>query len=227
MGALHPALLPSLDLLPPTTPVTLLTRHSLRELGSNGVANYELPLTAEGVALAEWWGGQLRRELAGLHASPVQRCVDTARAMALGAGRADMAEQQAGILMEPGCFVSNMHRVGPLFLELGPVQFANMHFRQTLEGLLDPQAGTARLLRHLLAHQGGEGSLTIQVTHDTILAAFIYHLMGHTSIDDTDWPWMMEGAWVWFEGDKVHWLWRGLAGQRELQPYLAEALGAG
>jgi len=227
MGALHPALLPSLDLLPPCTPVTLLTRHSLRELGANGIASYQLPLTPEGVLLAEWWGGQLRRSIAGFYSSPVQRCVDTALAMARGAGLPEAKVLQADTLVEPGCYVSSMHRVGPLFLELGPVLFANRHFQEPLDGVLSPEAGTAKLLRHLLAHQGGAGSLTVHVTHDTILAAFIYHLIGRPHLDDDDWPWMMEGAWVWFEAeDAVHWLWRGRHGQRDLRPYLADMSGA-
>ena len=213
--------MPSLNLLPPATPVTLLTRHSVREMGANGTASYELPLTAEGIALAEWWGGRMPRVIAGFYSSPVQRCVDTALAMARGAGLAGAEVRPVSTLVEPGCFVSNMRHVGPLFLELGPVSFANRHFQEAMDGILSPQAGAAKLLQHLLEHQGEADSLTVHVTHDTILAAFIYHLLDQPAIGEEDWPWMMEGAWVWFEGrDAVHWLWRGRAGQRDLRPYL-------
>lgn len=220
MAELHPALMPSLQLLPSDRPIALLTRHSVREQSNHGIASYDLQLTVEGVALAEWWGGQLGRGIAGFHSSPVQRCVDTAKAMARGAGLG-LDVKQTQVLVEPGCFVINAGRVGPLFWKLGPVSFANRHFQEPLEGLLTPQEGTAKLLRHMHAHQGVAGSLSIHVTHDTILAAFIYHLIGQAHINDDDWPWMMEGAWVWFDGDhEVHWLWRGKFGSRELGPYL-------
>jgi broad specificity phosphatase PhoE len=221
MAELHPALLLSQALLPRDVPLILLTRHSVREQAVGGFAGYDLQLTPEGVALAEWWGGRLGRTLSSLHSSPVQRCVDTALALARGAG-VELPVQQTANLVEPGCFVSHMHRVGPLFLELGAVSFANRHFEQPLEGVLSPQDGTAKLLRHLFASQGEPRSLTVHVTHDTILAAFIYCLMGKKPISEDDWPWMMEGAWLWFEsGHTVHWLWRGEHGHRDVAAWLA------
>ena len=84
---LHPNLEPSLALLPADKPVILLTRHSLRELApNNGVPSYDLPLTPEGVVLAEQWGRRLDRPISAFYSSPVGRCVDTAKAMSLGAG---------------------------------------------------------------------------------------------------------------------------------------------
>lgn len=219
-AALHPALLPSLNRLPSNRPVALLTRHSTREAAANGIASYDLPLTPAGVALAEWWGAQLGREIASLHSSPVGRCLDTAEAIRRGAGLG-LEVRPVATLVEPGCFVHNMQFVGPLFWQLGPVPFANRHFSERLDGLLSPEAGTAKLLSHLHAQQATPGSLSVHVTHDTILAAFIYHLMGRTQITAADWPWMMEGAWVWFDDQQVCWLWRGEFGQRDLGPYLS------
>lgn len=219
MADLHPGLSASLAMLPSDRPLALLTRHSVREQAPNGIATYDLPLTAEGVRLAEDWGRQLPRSLHGLHSSPVARCLDTARAMARGAG-VDLGVTPSPLLVEPGCFVQSVHRVGPLFLQLGPLAFANRHLQEPLEGLLSPADGTARLLRHLFDHQGPSGSLTVHVTHDTILAAFIYHLMDRSRLHEDDWPWMLEGAWIWFEGnDTVHWIWRGKAGRREISAY--------
>ncbi|MDP2227865.1 MAG: histidine phosphatase family protein, partial [Moraxellaceae bacterium] len=182
MAELHPAQRSGLDLVPSERPALLLTRHSVRELG-NGVPSYDLPLTPEGVALAEQWGRELPRPLHSLHSSPVGRCMDTARAIARGAG-VDLEIRQTYTLVEPGCFVQNIARVGPLFLELGALAFANHHFSESVEGLLSPEEGSARLIRHLHEHQGAPGTLSVHVTHDTILAAFIYHLMGRDRIDE-------------------------------------------
>lgn len=217
MADLHPCQLAGIDLLPVDLPVALLTRHSVRELGT-GIPSYDLPLTPDGVALAESWGRTLPRPLHALHSSPVGRCMDTAQAMARGAG-ATLAVQTATTLVEPGCFVESIRHVGPLFLQMGPLAFANRHFEAPLDGLLTPEAGSAKILRHVHNHLGPAGSLTIHVTHDTILAAFIYHLMGRQRIAEEDWPWMMEGAWLWFEGHELRWVWRGEPGVRNVRSY--------
>jgi hypothetical protein len=119
------------------------------------------------------------------------------------------------MLVEPGCYVQSIGHVGPLFLQLGPLAFANRHLSEALHGILSPEQGAERLLRHLYESQGSVGSLTVHVTHDTILAAFIYHLMGRDHLHEDDWPWMLEGAWLWFDdADTVRWVWRGGFGQR-------------
>lgn len=222
MATLHPALAPAMALLPSNRPLVLLTRHSVRELAPNGIASYDLPLTEEGVRLAEEWGAQLPWALHELHSSPVGRCVDTAAAMARGAGRAGLDIRTTFNLVEPGCYVHTIGHVGPLFLQLGPLAFANRHLREDLQGILTPAQGAAKLLRHLQEEQGPVGSLTVHVTHDTILAAFIYHLMGRDSLHEDDWPWMLEGAWLWFDDDDtVCWIWRGAPGRRNIAPWRA------
>lgn len=219
MASLHPAQLASPQLLPQDRPLLLLTRHSVREQAPNGIAGYDLPLTPEGVRLAEAWGSQLPRPLHALHSSPVGRCVDTATAIARGAGREELPVRTSFNLVEPGCYVHAVGQVGPLFLALGPLAFANRHFSEELAGILTPAQGAAKLLCHLQAEQGPPGTLTVHVTHDTILAAFIYHLLGRERLHEDDWPWMMEGAWLWFdEADTVHWVWRGEPGRRKLAP---------
>ena len=219
---LHPNLEPSLALLPADKPVILLTRHSLRELApNNGVPSYDLPLTPEGVVLAEQWGRRLDRPISAFYSSPVGRCVDTAKAMNLGAGLV-LPITQTTVLVEPGCFVHSIRHVGPLFLQMGPIAFANHHFRHTLEGILSPKEGASKIIQHLYQSQQQQeaGTLSIHVTHDTILAAFIYHLLQQTTIAEHDWPWMMEGAWLWFDDSTLYWLWRGQLGQVELSNYL-------
>lgn len=215
MKELHPDLPAAPARLPPDLPVALLTRHSLREEAHNAVPGYSVPLTPAGIELARAWGARLGRPLHRVLSSPVGRCVDTATAMMAGAG-GQLPVQTDLRLVEPGCYVQDMRPVGRLFLELGPVQFANRHFSMPLPGVLSPQAGARRLLGLLQEHQGPPGSLSLFVTHDTILAAFIYTLAGRGGIDEADWPWMMEGAFLWFRDGRVHWLWRGREQARAL-----------
>ena len=214
MARLHPQLEPGLALLPSDRPLHLLTRHSVRELAKNGFADYRLPLTPEGIRLAREWGQRLPLRLASLHSSPVGRCMDTARALAEGAGKAGLHQgevqvEQVMALVEPGCYVEDIGRIGPLFLKLGAIGFLNRHLRDNLEGLLTPSQGRSKLLGYMRERQPPAGQLAVHVTHDTILMAFVADLLGLDQVDDGHWPWMMEGAWLWFEDASVHWVWRG------------------
>lgn len=208
---LHPALIPSLSDLPDHLPVALLTRHSIRE-ESHGFATYEVPLTPEGVELAQAWGKHLPRPLSRLYSSPVGRCVATAEAIALGAG-VQLEVASCPTLVEPGSYVQDIKQVGGLFFKLGPLGFANKHLRNEVRGVLSPQQGALQMLQHLRDGVGEPGTLSVHVTHDTILAAFIYFLRGQRELDQSHWPWMMEGAFLWFEDDVAHWLWRGERGE--------------
>lgn len=216
MDALHPDLLPALGELPDDRPVVLFTRHSIREQPRNGFAGYDVPLTPEGVALAEAWGARLGRPLHAALSSPVGRCVDTAKAMLAGAGCPALPVATHRQLVEPGCYVRDIREIGTSFLQLGPVGFANRHFSEPLPGIRSPQEGTARLVAFMREQLGPPGSLSLLVTHDTILAACIYTLAGVGRIDEADWPWMMEGAFVWFDDDAVYWRWRGATRARAL-----------
>lgn len=227
---LHPALMPALAQLPLDRPVVLFTRHSIREQARNGFAGYDVPLTPEGVALAEAWGACLQRPLHAVLSSPVGRCVDTARAMLSGAGRPGLAVQAHRQLVEPGCYVHDIKAVAPTFARLGPVEFANLHFRVPVPGVHAPATGAGQLLAFMREHLGAPGSLTLLVSHDTILAAFIYTVLGIDRIDDGHWPWMMEGAFLWFEGEgadgELHGLWRGELFVRRLDCFPPAAPGA-
>ncbi|MBZ2189974.1 histidine phosphatase family protein [Alcanivorax sp. JB21] len=219
MARLHPRLEDALPLLPADRPIHLLTRHSVRELARNGFADYRLPLTPEGVVMARDWGRRLPRAVSAFYSSPVGRCVDTAVAMHEGGREAGLVGDQLLLdhepsLVEPGCYVQDIERVGPLFFELGAVGFVNRHLRGDLHGVLTPEAGLRKMSEYLLARDPAPGAMAVHVTHDTILAAFVAGLMARSAISDRDWPWMMEGLWLWFDDDVLHWVWRGEPGKR-------------
>ena len=114
---LPPSMLSAIDLLPDVqTPVTLFTRHSIREdVPGQGLAGYDLQLTNQGRDLAQEWGAYLAdqtdRVIHHCISSPIQRCIDTAALMIQGADgqtlepnthRIEIIEQ--GLLVEPGSF---------------------------------------------------------------------------------------------------------------------------
>lgn len=212
---LHPKLLPALDMLPQNKPVALVTRHSIREEPKNQFAGYDVPLTALGVELAQAYGKTLSRPIASLFSSPVARCVDTAMAMAQGIG-VDIPVTTHSCLVEPGSYVTDLPVAGPYFFKLGALEFAQKHLRNEVRGVLSPEEGARKLLRHLKQNLGSDGTLSVHVTHDTILAAFIYFLRKEHDIDQSHWPWMMEGVFLWFEANGVKWVWRGELGHFEI-----------
>jgi hypothetical protein len=65
----------------------------------------------------------------------------------------------------------------------------------------------------------GAGRINLFVTHDTILSTFVYELADRHPLSREDWPWMMEGIFLWFDARHVHWLWRGEAGHKDLADY--------
>ncbi len=63
-------------------------------------------------------------------------------------------------------------------------------------------------------HPNSPGGLSLAVSHDTILAAIIAVISGRNEVSQEDWPQMMEGLFVWFEGEnflesQLKWIWRG------------------
>lgn len=227
MPKLHPKLRHSLGMLPVDKPVSLLTRHSIREKADQAVVSYRAPLTKEGIELARQWGSEFKKPIVDIYSSPVGRCVETAKALLDGAKPAIRTDSNlvmppnqidvktSLILVEPGCFVQDINIAGPEFLRAGPVDFFNRHINQSIEGVLSPNEGSKNLLNYLQNNQSHPGSLVVHVTHDTILAAFIYYLLGAKTIDDDLWPWMMEGTFLWFDDDHVHFIWRGHCHSRE------------
>lgn len=222
------SMLRAVDLLPETaTPVTLFTRHSVREIvPGQGLAGYDLQLTDAGRDLAQAWGSylidQTDRVIQHCISSPIQRCVDTAALMIEGADSISKHENthhieiiEQGLLVEPGSFVLDIHQAGPYFREQGALGFINSFVNNALPGMKHPITGVIDVLELIYnTHPSQKNALSLAVSHDTILAAIIAIISGKNNIDQADWPEMMEGLFVWFEGDefldsKLLWIWRG------------------
>lgn len=222
------SMLRAIDLLPDTAiPVTLFTRHSVREIvPGQGLAGYDLQLTDAGRDLAHAWGSYLientDRVIQHCISSPIQRCVDTAALMIQGADEVSKYENthhieivEQGLLVEPGSFVLDIQQAGPFFREQGALGFINSFVNNVLPGMKHPINGVIDVLELIYnTHPRHKNGLSLAVSHDTILAAIIAVISGQTQIHQADWPEMMEGLFVWFEGDdfldsKLKWVWRG------------------
>ena len=222
------SMLKAIDLLPDAqTPVTLFTRHSIREIvEGQGLAGYNLQLTEQGRDLAEAWGdylvGNTDRVIQHCISSPIQRCVDTAALMIRGADAITIEPNthhieiiEEGLLVEPGSFVLDIKQAGPYFQKQGALGFINSFVNNALPGMKHPIHGVVDVLELIYnTHPTNQYGLSLAVSHDTILAAIIAVISGRNEVTQADWPDMMEGLFVWFEGDeflesKLKWIWRG------------------
>ncbi|ALD03337.1 phosphoglycerate mutase [Acinetobacter sp. TTH0-4] len=238
LDLLPKSMLKAIDLLPEAkVPVTLFTRHSIREMVSGqGLAGYDLQLTSQGRELAEAWGCYLientDRSIQHCISSPIQRCVDTAALMIQGADFNTSAQNthhieivEQGLLVEPGSFVLDIKQAGPYFRKQGALGFINSFVNNALPGMKHPISGVVDVLELIYnAHPQNQFGLSLAVSHDTILAAIIAVISGHKSISQEDWPKMMEGLFVWFEGDqflesKLKWIWRGKVSELSIRDF--------
>lgn len=223
LGQLPQTMLDALNMLPKhPTCVTLFTRHSIRHVSTGqGLAGYDLQLTEEGVELAQQWGQHLvhamRFSVLACVTSPIQRCIDTASHMLYG-GYGDASSiviTSNNLLVEPGSFVENHQLASPFFKDLGAIGFINRLIQNDLPGMKNAAQGVLDIFKMIYQlHQTQATGLNLVVTHDTILAVILSLILGLQEVKATDWPKMMEGMFLWFEGDTfdqstIHLVWRG------------------
>ena len=213
LDLLPPSMLKAIDLLPDEdTPVTLFTRHSIREVvQGQGLAGYDLQLTEQGRDLAQAWGGYLventDRVIQHCISSPIQRCVDTAALMIQGADHVTIEPNthhieivEQGLLVEPGSFVLDIKKAGPFFQKQGALGFINSFVNNALPGMKQPIHGVVDVLELIYnTHPTNDYGLSLAVSHDTIIAAILAIISGKNIVTREDWPKMMEGLFVWFE----------------------------
>ena len=122
---------------------------------------------------------------------------------------------QQSLLVEPGSFVLDIAQAGPHFMQSGALNFLNMFLNNQLPGMKMPLEGAQDILKLLFDHlPQNSNELLLAVSHDTILAALFSVMAGQSKVESKDWPHMMEGAFLWFDGDQfersmVNWIWRG------------------
>lgn len=226
---LPPTMLQAIELLPEKNiPVTLFTRHSIRDVTTKkGLAGYDLQLTLDGCQLAKAWGNFLskmtQRHIVSCISSPIQRCLDTASLMIEGAKESagsivPVEVISQGLLVEPGSLVIDIEKASPFFQEKGALGFINGFISNELPGMKHASIGVCDILQLLYSrHPLYEAELALAVTHDTILAAILALITKKSYLKECDWPNMMEGVFIWFEGDSfdtciLHWIWRGERG---------------
>ena len=198
--------------IPARADVSLVLRHAEREDIPPGTFGVDVPLTAYGIASSEELGAalsRLRRQVEAV-SSPVPRCKSTARAILRGGGWPEDVVQDWR-LGGPGPFVVDEETSGSLFLQIGILEIAR-HQLSRVEppvGMRRTSEGVYLLLELTTTGLESCGRLTIHVTHDAILAVLVAYLY-RLPIDDINWPGFLDGLLLWRDGDRLHFIWKGL-----------------
>jgi len=176
----------------------------------------QIELTPTGIErandLGRTWGSRIQK----VSSSSSYRCVKTGEQIILGAGL-NATTLHNPPLGEPGAFINHSEKAIETMKDYGPMELVNALLQgDSLSGHVDVSEGTRIILQSFFSENPPKGTIRIEVTHDTILAALIYHLLGLTSISEKDWPRMLEGALLWKEEEKICWKWRGDEGSRKI-----------
>lgn len=222
-----PSMLRQLSHVPSDRAVVVLVRHSVRDHLPSGDVGYALPITEVGHRLAMEFGELLRARLRTLHSSPLIRCLQTAEALAEGA-RADLSVVPDRHLGDPGVFVIDGQRAWENWVALGHEGVMRHLVTEStaLPGMARPDEAARFLVRHMLAVAAEQPGLHVFVTHDSLVTATAARLLGQP-LGVEDWPWYLEGAFFWRDGNDVIAAYRdretvrsiptfGLSGQRPL-----------
>jgi hypothetical protein len=184
--------LSTLAKLPSDRPISLVMRHAPRVNINNYSEVYVAGLTPEGEAAAQDFGARLAqiRSVGQIVSSPVSRCVNTALAIAHGAGW-----QQ---------FVRVDDRISHPFISPVWLLLSNLRFPDT-----PIPAELVTLLKFVTAGSSETGRVDIFVTHDTVVGSLGGYFTGLPASDGNI-PNFFEAVFVWREGPACKILWRDM-----------------
>jgi broad specificity phosphatase PhoE len=159
----------------------ILIRHSERNHIPDGVHDIITPINAQGEIIATELGKTMRSfESIKIISSPVDRCVQTGNAIMKGFGT-QSAISYSNLLGDPGPFVFDC--------EVAKDHFINMTCKTVVEtqiahkelaGIRPIEEGSEILKRYIVLEMQNNtpNNLLIFITHDAILAPFIFQYTG-------------------------------------------------
>ncbi|CCO22250.1 histidine phosphatase family protein [Maridesulfovibrio hydrothermalis] len=199
-----PSVIENLERLPHDRPIVFLIRHSVREDLPDGSAAYSLPITECGIQLGRQLGSLLGKRLCSLHTSPLNRCVQTAEALQVGAG-SDFPITSSRLLGDPGAYVID-GKIACLNWEKKGYEGMMTHLvsaTEALPGMARPVEAARFLVCRMLAIAGDRPGIHVFVTHDSLVAPTAAHLL-NIPLGVEDWPWYLEGAFFWHADNQVY-----------------------
>jgi broad specificity phosphatase PhoE len=189
--------------------VVVLIRHSARNPFPKDNDGKDTPITPEGWQLARQLGILIGNRLSSLHISPLLRCEQTAYALNEGAGKNCLITSDYN-LGEPSVYINDESLASQTWAEIGNegVMAHQVQTSEPLPGMVAAAPAARQLLQHMFATADSQPGMHIFVTHDSVLAPTIAHLMGNP-FSGTDWPTFLDAVFFWQENEKTIGEYRG------------------
>lgn len=170
-------------------PRIVLIRHAEREPIPKGEVGNEVAITAAGRIAAQRLARRRDFQVVSVRSSPIRRCLETAAIIAAANGIRSDAISTSRDLGDPGYFIENGDLAWRAWQEEGHEGVKRFLLRATgsRPGFMDLRSAAnglaGRIRERLSVLEGRE----VWVTHDTVLGAFLAHLMfGQMTL--ADWP---------------------------------------
>ena len=184
----------------------VLVRHAEREPFIKGEPGSQKKLTTRGERAALTFGERLGARSVKASASPMFRCMHTAELILAGRGLDEKPEANDS-LGEPGAYIFDDELTRGFYVK-NPTKTVTLQYIRTgtLPGHYPIREGTERLLAFLKSTAFQDG-ISVCVTHDVFLAAFVSTLTGYDFTDD--WTGFLDGCILFRKKETWYLWWRG------------------
>lgn len=173
----------------------IIMRHADRNPIVSGVNDFE-PLNEIGITNSVEFGKELTHfDRIKIFSSPVCRCIETGEAILRGARKTGTVIT-SDLLGEPGPFVFDQDAAGKFFAEIGTASVVMNQIAGISMSGIRPLADGCELLKNFITREldaNVNGNLLIFVTHDAIVAPFIYKYTGE-AFGKENWIGFSDGA---------------------------------
>lgn len=212
----------SAELCPSGHNIKMLIRHSIRQEIKDG-ANIETienaQLTREGKKMAERLGESLDMDIGAISSSYSQRCVDTCQEIIKGYNQ-NHSKYNHGILktemlQSPHC--KNIPEQHDTWAKLGMNGVFDCFAKNIdMPGFYDLETSVKRIVDYIFEIGNKNNSLDIFCTHDFQIAMLLlffnekkYEYKQILFGGSDNWPFMLEGMFLWKDKSNLNVLWRG------------------
>ncbi len=189
----------------------MILRHSLRDKIPPNEMGTDVLLTREGEVMAEHFGKNCTFNIARIHTSVIERCVQTANLFAKGYQTNTGKELQViptNILADS--YIYDLEKAVNLFKTHSPYWIMTAFLRgEELPGMRGLYE-SMRLLFDYIFQDTTCADMEVFITHDTFLIAIVCFCHNiQPSLNDFTWPYMLEGAFLYLENQYIHCIFRG------------------
>lgn len=184
----------------------VLVRHAEREPFIKGEPGSQKKLTTRGERAALTFGERLGSRPVKAYASPMFRCMHTAELILAGRGTEEKPEANDQ-LGDPGAYIFDDELTRGFYVK-NPTKTVTLQYIRTgtLPGHYPIAEGTERLSA-FLKNTAFQDGISVCVTHDVFLCAFVSTLTGYDFTDD--WPGFLDGCILFRKKEEWYLWWRG------------------